>query len=117
MKSLGHLVSQDGIRPDPAKVGVIKKYPTPTNRTELRRVIGILNQLAKFIPGLATMNTPIRELLKESSEWTWGPAQEKAFADVKERLMSMNVMAHCNPKLRTIVYTDASQSGLGAAMF
>ena len=117
VKSLGHLVSQDGIRPDPAKVGVIKKYPTPTNRTELRRVIGILNQLAKFIPGLATMNTSMRELLKESSEWTWGPAQDKAFADIKERLMSMNVMAHYNPKLRTIVYTDASQSGLGAAMF
>ena len=63
---LGHVIDGEGVRPDPAKVMAIQKYPPPTNQTELRRFNGMVNQMAKFIPGLADINAPMRELLKES---------------------------------------------------
>uniref|UniRef100_A0A061RU53 Dna rna polymerases superfamily protein n=1 Tax=Tetraselmis sp. GSL018 TaxID=582737 RepID=A0A061RU53_9CHLO len=31
---LGHLISKDGILPDPDKVEAVKKWPLPTNLTE-----------------------------------------------------------------------------------
>ncbi|KAF6025190.1 hypothetical protein EB796_016501 [Bugula neritina] len=77
----------------------------------------MLNQLAKFISHLSEITAPMRELLKESKAWTWNQPQEEAFQKVKQTLMSAQVIAHYDPKLRTIVATDASNTGLGAAMF
>lgn len=42
----------------------------------------MLNHMAKFVPHLATLNAPMRELLGENSEWIWGQVQEKAFTEV-----------------------------------
>lgn len=113
---LGHIISQEGVRPDPTKVAAIQDFPTPTSKTDLRRINGMLNQMAKFIPNLAILNAPMRELLKEKREWIWGPAQEDAFAKVRDTLTSAETMAHYDPKLVTIVSTDASNIGLGATL-
>ncbi|KAF6038902.1 hypothetical protein EB796_002785 [Bugula neritina] len=58
----------------------------------------------------------MRELLKESKAWTWSQPQAEAFQKVKQTLMSAQVIAHYDPKLKTIVATDANNSGLEAAM-
>jgi transposase InsO family protein len=117
VKFLGHIIDSQGISPDPSKISAISNFPPPTNKTELRRINGMLNQLAKFIPHLATLNAPMRELLKESRHWIWGPAQDQAFRRIKGTLTSTKVMAHYDSRLKTIVTTDASQNGLGATMF
>ena len=117
VKFLGHIIVSEGIKPDPAKVETIKKFPTPTNRTELRRVMGSLNQLAKFIPALATTNARLRELLKERNECRWGPAQDKALKEIKDQLVSLQVMAHYSPDLETLFSTGASQLGIGAVIY
>ena len=40
---LGHVVSKDGIQNDPKKVEAICKWPTPTNLTEVRSILGFTN--------------------------------------------------------------------------
>ena len=59
----------------------------------------------------------LRELLRKTKEWVWGPPQEDAFAKIKKLLTSADAMAHYNSKLQTIVTTDASKNGLGATMY
>ena len=113
---LGHIITQEGVRPDSAKVTAIQDFPIPTSKTDLRRINGMLNQMARFIPNLANLNAPMRELLKEQREWMWGPAQEEAFSKIKKILTSSQTMAHYDPKLVTIVSTDASNIGLGATL-
>jgi transposase InsO family protein len=117
LKFLGHIVDSEGVKPDPAKTAAIQKYPTPTNAHELRRLNGMLNQMARFIPDLATTNKPLRQLLKENREWMWGPPQEEAFKAIKEQLCSAQTMAHYDPGLRTVVSCDASNAGLGATLY
>jgi len=116
VKFLGHIIDAKGVSTDPDKVVSIRDFPWPTCKTELRRLNGMLNQLDKFIPHLSEITAPMRELLKESKAWTWSQPQAEAFQKVKQTLMSAQVIAHYDPKLKTIVATDANNSGLEAAM-
>ena len=67
----GHVLSADGVSPDPGKVKAIRELPAPTNVPELRRVIGMINYLGKFIPNLAGEILPMTELLKSDRVWTF----------------------------------------------
>ena len=116
LRFLGYVINEEGLRPDSRKVKAIQDFPSPTNKTDLRRLNGMLNQMAKFIPHLASTNAPMRALLKEGHEWHWGPQQEEALRQIKVVLTSSETIAHYDPKLPTILATDASNVGLGAVL-
>ena len=69
VKFLGQLIDQHRIHPDAAKVSAIKDMKAPTNITELRRFLGMVNQMGKFIPQLAEATKPLRELLSAKNHW------------------------------------------------
>ena len=60
---LGHVVGRNGISADPEKIKAVVEMETPKNVSEVRRLMGMTNQLAKFLPNLADITQPIRELL------------------------------------------------------
>ena len=63
VKFLGHLIDANGIQADPEKTAAISSMKPPRNITELRRFLGMANQLGKFSPHLAEYSQPLRELL------------------------------------------------------
>ena len=79
VKFLGHIVDQDGIKADPDKTSAITNMKSPQNVSELRRFMGMANQLGKFSCHLADLTHPLRGLLSSKRAWLWGPEQEKAF--------------------------------------
>ena len=113
---LGHIVSADGIEVDPKKTQAIQDFPAPTTVTELQRFNGMVNQLAKFLPNLAQVNEPLRQLLRKDTSWVWDAPQKTAFQEIKTMLMSTNVLAHYNPKSPSTIAADASQYGIGAVL-
>ena len=112
---LGHIISSDGIQADPRKTSAITDFPAPKNVTEVQRFLGMTDQMAKFAPQLAALTDPL-QLLKKDAVWTWGPNQEKAFAEVKEHLTTTPVLAHYSPHRQTVIAADASNRGLGAVL-
>ena len=84
--------------------------------TELQRFLGMTNQLAKFVPSLATMTAPLRSLLGKNSSWLWGEPQEAAFNQIKQLLTSTEILAHYDPAKDTIIAVDASNDGIGAVL-
>lgn len=113
---LGHVVSGDGIKADPRKVAAIKGMDTPSDISDLRRFLGMVNQLGKFTADIATLTQPLRELLSSRNAWYWGPAQEDAVLKIKELLTNTPILALYNPDARTKVSADASSFGLGAVL-
>ena len=113
---MSQLVDEQGIKPDPDKIVTINIMLQPTNITELRRFLGIVNQLNKFSSNLADHMKPLHDLLSSQNQWMWGERQNKAFQEVKAALISSQTLCAFNPTLETIVSADASSFGLGAVL-
>ena len=91
---LGHIIDSEGVRADPVRTSAISQMPAPQSLTELRRFMGMENQLGKFSNKIAEHGQPLRELMNTKRAWVWGPAQELAFTEVKEELVKPTVLAH-----------------------
>ena len=99
----GTLISTDGIKPDPDKVAVIMDMLAPANVSEVRCVLGVLNQLAKFLPPLAELSAPIQEMLRMDRAWIWSAAQEETFSKIKTSICSTPTLAHYDPSRPTLL--------------
>ena len=117
IKYLGHIVSAEGIKADPAKIKAIQDFPSPKNVTGVRQFLGMVNQLAKFVPNIAEMTKPIRELLHKNNLWSWTEVQETAFNSLKKILTSDKVLVPYDPNKKSMLAVDACNYGLGAAIF
>jgi hypothetical protein len=68
VRYVGDVFNQSGIKPSPDRVQAITELPLPNDKKSLQRFMGMVNYLHKFIPNLATVNKPLRQLLEESVE-------------------------------------------------
>ena len=66
---MGNLVSSEGLKPDPKKIGAVVNMPRPTDVTSLQRLLGMVKYLAQYIPNESAITQPLRELLKKDAEW------------------------------------------------
>ena len=113
---VGHKITAAGISADDRKVAAIKNMPVPTCVTELRRFLGLVNQLGKFSSKLAETTVGLKPLLKKDNAWIWGQVQQKSFKDTVDEICSPRVLAQYNPAFDTKIRTDASKHGYGAVL-
>lgn len=113
---LGHVLSKDGIRPTDDKVSAILNSRPPQNREELRSFLGLITYVSKFIPDLATLNYPLRQLNKNEGIFKWTDRQQDAFNNIKKTIALPKHLGYYNPKDRTLLVSDASGVGLGAVL-
>ena len=113
---LGNIIDGDGLHPTDEKVTTLKEAPPPTNLTELRSFLGIVNYYAKFLPNLATTLTPLYRLLHKNTRWVWTDQQERAFQQAKEALQTDSVLAHYDSTKPLLLACDASEYGIGAVL-
>lgn len=66
----GHIVSQNGVQPDPEKTRALSSFPRPTDVSSLRSFLGLANQLAHFVPDLSHMTTHQKESLSNGLRHT-----------------------------------------------
>ena len=113
---LGHVVTAEGISPDPAKIEAITTWPAPTDVQELRVFLGMANYYQRFVPRFAHIAAPLTELLRKDAAWTWGSAHAEAFEELKHRLSTAPILLVPDFSLPFQVGTDASQFAIGAEL-
>ena len=113
---LGFVITADGVEPTPEKVQEILAMPPPTNVSEVRTLMGVVQFLSRFLPNLSSTTAALRQLLKQANSFEWNEPQERAFAAVKDALRDPRVLRHFDPKKEVIIATDASGQGLGGVL-
>ena len=113
---LGHVIDEKGISQDPHKTTAIIQTKQPKTTIELRRFLGMVNQLSKFTPKVAELSQPLHEILSNKKMWMWDSAQEIAFERLKKELIKPTVLAIYNPEAPTKISADASTYGIGAVL-
>ena len=116
VKYLGHIISAEGIAVDPEKLEDLINMPTPEDRAAVQRLLGSLTYLAKFIPNLATLTGPIRQLLIKNTEFNWTYEHNQAMDDIKECLTTAPVLGFYDVEDAVTISCDASGTGLGACL-
>ena len=94
----------------------IVNAPSPSNMSELRTYLGLLNYYGKFMQNRSTMLKPLHDLLKTRVKWEWTEECESTFARSMSELMSSQVLVNYDPN-RTHRFTcDAYPYGVGAVL-
>lgn len=119
---LGHELSHEGVRPLNKYIQVIESFREPRTIDEIQSFLGLLNYVNKWIPNLATLTEPIREILRmklhKSADITpyWKAQQKSAFEKLKNSLTNIRTIGFYDPNDRTQLFADASPVGLGAVL-
>ncbi|UYV69954.1 K02A2.6-like [Cordylochernes scorpioides] len=113
---LGHILDEDGIRPDPAKIEAVAKMPAPTDVHGVRRFLGMVNHLGRFVENLSEIVAPLNQLLVKGQDFVCDCSQERAFRKLKELLTTQPILAAYDVRKPTMVSSDASLYGLGAVL-
>ena len=112
----GFRINKEGVKPLEENVNAVKNAPPPTNITELRSFLGMVNYYNQYIPRLSTITEPLHMLLRKGVIWKWEKAQRVAFEKIKELLCSAPLLTHFDPSKPIIVHCDASLYGVGVVL-
>ena len=69
VKFAGHVLNEEGIKSDPDKIDSVREMDTPQSVADVRRFLGKVNQLGKFVDHLAEKTKPIRNLLVKTTSF------------------------------------------------
>jgi ribonuclease HI len=115
-KFLGCLVSTKGIEANPSKIKAILRIEPPNSKKGAQRLARRLASLNRFISRSAEMNLPFFEILKSVEVFQWGPAQQKAFEELKQYLIDLTTLTPPSSGTPLLLYVAASHAAVSAAL-
>ena len=113
---LGHVLSKDGVQPNPQGVQAIKNLQPPKNVKELRSILGSLVYFKDFIDKFSDLTTPLTTLLQKHQKFIWKPDHQKALDALKDALASDKILIKPDFNKDFYLQTDASDVAVSAIL-
>lgn len=105
---LGHIITENGITMDPAKIKAITEWEDLVDLHDVRAFLGFANFCRHFIKGYSTIVAPIVNLTRKDVKFSWSSECKKAFKILKSAFTSVPILQHFDPDKEILVETDAS---------
>jgi hypothetical protein len=112
----GHIISNEGISMDPAKVKEIVAWSIPTIVMEIQSFLGIAGYYQRLIEGFSKIAKPMTLLLEKGREFKWDEKCQDSFGQLKKRLMSPPVLVMPDLHKGFDICCDACGQGLGCVL-
>jgi hypothetical protein len=113
---LGHIITPDGVKPNPDKIVAIQKYPIPRTTKQIKQFLGLLGYYRKFIPGFANVTKPLTQCLKKGKGITINQQYVECFEKCKTLLTNDPILIYPDFSKEFILRTDASAVALGGIL-
>ena len=131
---LGHMLSKDGILPNPKKVSKVRDWPVPKMAKEVHSFLGLASYYQRFIPKFAKWANPLHDLIRpiatkkkhagiriqplptDLPPSKWDSQHQESFDRLKDALTSSPILAYPNYDKPFILETDTSLKWLGAVL-
>lgn len=94
MKYLDHIISSEGVRPDPKNIEAVQKFSMPKNPRNIKQFLDLAGYYWRFIKDLAARTKPLTNLLNKGVTFNWGSAEEKSFKDLKQALCESPILEY-----------------------
>ena len=91
---LGHVLTPDGVLPDPDNVEKITTWPVPTCITDVQAILGMGNYYWRFIKDYSKKMQPLIQLTKKDKSFEWAAECQKSFDWLKEALTGPDIIAY-----------------------
>ena len=113
---LGHLITPNGLKPNPKLVAAVREFPTPQDLKTVRQFLGLSSYYRRFIRGYAAIARPLHRLTRKDTEFVWTEECEAAVDELRTKLTTAPVLAYPALDHDFVLETDASIKGLGAVL-
>ena len=113
---LGHVVSQQGIKPEEDKIRAVREMEPPGDVTAIRRFIGMCSYYRRFIEDFATVAHPLHELTRKERTFVWTGECQVAFDTLKQKLTEAPVLAFPRFEHPFVLTCDASNYGIAGIL-
>lgn len=113
---LGHIISEQGVRPDPQKIEAVKNFPRPTNAKNIKQFLGLAGYYRRFLNNFSKVAKPLTALLKKDQTFNWQEPQETAFVTLRDQLCTEPLLQHPDFTRPFILTTDASGYAIGGIL-
>ena len=123
---MGHVMTPEGIIPDPGKIDRLVVWPTPADVKELSQFLGFAGYYRSFVKNFASVAKPLNDLkggerrkkgkksIVKPKPWKWVEEEQSAFQKLKDLLVKPPVLAYPDAEGQFHLHTDASYKGLCA---
>lgn len=113
---LGHIISPEGIKPNPEKIHAIKNFPIPKTQKEIKSFLGLLGYYRKFIQDFSRITKPFTQCLKKGSKIVINDKYMNTFETCKSLLVNDPLLQYPDFSKPFNLTTDASDFALGAIL-
>ena len=116
MEYLGHILTPNGLQPNPERITAVKEFATPKDVKTVKQFLGLASFYRKFVPNFAKIAEPLHALTTKDAQFDWSPACQEAFNCLRQKLVESPVLAYPDFSKNFVLETDASICGLGAVL-
>ena len=113
---LGHIITSNGIKPDPSKIECVANFPIPKNQKHVKSFLGLVGYYRKFIKNFAKVSKPLTKLLQKDTVFKWDNTCDNSFQTLKHSIISPPVLQYPDFTKPFIITTDASNFAIGAIL-
>ncbi|KAL8105263.1 hypothetical protein AgCh_029162 [Apium graveolens] len=113
---LGHVIGNEGVKVDPAKIKAIMSWERPKTPTEVRSFLGLVGYYRRFVKDFSKIATPLTMLTRKNQKFEWSAECEDSFQELKQRLVTAPVLVLQDDQGNFVIFSDASHKGLGCVL-
>ena len=91
---IGHVLTKNGLKADPRKIEAVKNMKSPDNIKALKRFLGMVSYLQKFLPDISSKTESLRMLDRKNVDWMWTTRHEKDCQMIKDLICKSPILKY-----------------------